>query len=186
MHEFDRAGRSHMHHLPLNDKDLFAQPCRYSNLAGILFDALDFNYAPEAFGLRRGYFFPEIIDSTAQYVRAVTPAVISWLNSLRQLRTTRLFLLTNSHSDFTEMLLNFAYGANWKEVFDIVVVNSCKPLFFTNSALKSPFHRVNSGHAVGDKLGKLELGSTVIWGNAVEFQQFLEATHKWDGNADLV
>jgi hypothetical protein len=53
--------------------------------------------------------------------------------SLRR-RSVVLVLATNSHVDYTHLLMSYAFGANWQALFDIIVVDSRKPGFFKGSA----------------------------------------------------
>ncbi len=69
----------------------------------------------------------------------MTTKVKSWLSALRA-QGTRLFILTNSHSDYTNHLLTYAHGPDWKSAFDIIIVNGRKPAFFTHDAQSSPFY----------------------------------------------
>ena len=40
---------------------------------------------------------------------------------------TKLFLCTNSGSDYAEFLLGYAYGGDWHTLFDAVVFDARKP-----------------------------------------------------------
>lgn len=46
--------------------------------------------------------------------------------------------VTNSKLDYTTLLLNHAFGEDWKSCFDIIVVHAQKGRFFEE---KSPFKR---------------------------------------------
>ena len=38
----------------------------------------------------------------------------------------RLALITNSHVDYSELLMRFAFGPDWRRLFDLVVFNAGK------------------------------------------------------------
>ena len=50
---------------------------------------------------------------------------------LRELknRGKKLFIATNNHLVFTDMLMVQTLGRNWKKLFDINIINCRKPLF---------------------------------------------------------
>jgi hypothetical protein len=52
----------------------------------------------------------------------------------------RTFLVTNSKTDYATLLLNYSFGEDWRSVFDIVIMNARKPLFFY---AKMPFKLVD-------------------------------------------
>ena len=113
----------------------------YSKIQGDMGAALDYNFLPSQFAARGGYFFPAVIDHPEQYLRKTTDRVKTWLADLRS-SGSRTFLLTNSHTDYTDHLMHYAYGQDWMQAFDVVIVNSRKPLFFTASKEDSPFYDV--------------------------------------------
>ena len=59
------------------------------------------------------------------------PEVREWLLTLRE-QGCRLFLVTNSHFDYTDLLLSYSFGEDWRSLFDISIVYAQKPSFFKN------------------------------------------------------
>jgi HAD superfamily 5'-nucleotidase-like hydrolase len=82
----------------------------------------------------RGLFFKEFRERTGDYLYK-RPFVKRWIERVRQQSpTTRIFLVTNSMVDFTDLLCRFALdaGADWPELFDLVIFKARKPHFFTH------------------------------------------------------
>ena len=45
----------------------------------------------------------------------------------------KLFVCTNKHIDYVELTLGVTLGNDWKEIFDLVLVDCKKSLFFRNT-----------------------------------------------------
>src|SRR5690606_21540096 len=76
-----------------------------------------------------GYFFPEIVAHPERYIY---PAV-EFRETLRRLRYVGgkyLFVLTNSHYEYLDHTMSFAYGRDWADLFDLVVCKAGKPTCF--------------------------------------------------------
>ncbi|MBI5498199.1 MAG: HAD-IG family 5'-nucleotidase [Deltaproteobacteria bacterium] len=98
--------------------------------------------------------------------------------TLHKLRSSgkKLFLLTNSHWDYTNHVMNFLLEGHigeypsWRHFFDVVVVGSGKPRFFTETP---PFQELDP--ATGDKRPihnptRFERGKVYLGGNIREFE----------------
>ena len=61
---------------------------------------------------------------------------------LRKLREQGkfLFLATNSHFEYMELIMSTTLGEDWRQFFDMVCANSRKPLFFSGT---QPFWKCN-------------------------------------------
>ena len=86
-----------------------------------------------------------------------------------------LFLLTNSHWDYTNILMSFLYEestdltSHWKDYFDYIIVGSGKPGFFTGS---QPFFQVMEDTGLlKPHSGKFEKGKVYHGGNGHKFQE---------------
>ena len=44
----------------------------------------------------------------------------------------KIFLATNSHMDYADMILTNSIGSDWWEMFDLISVASLKPSFWKN------------------------------------------------------
>lgn len=54
-----------------------------------------------------------------------------------------VFLLTNSDIDYTNLLMNYAVGEHWPEMFDMVVCAAGKPGFFKSEEPLVKFHELD-------------------------------------------
>ncbi len=101
--------------------------------------------------------------------------------ALHKLRSTgkRLFLLTNSHLDYTEAVMRHVLDAvlpeypSWRNYFDAVITASRKPGFFSGT---TPFVEVDAdGQPVAGDVVALERGRTYVGGNRAELERLLGA-----------
>ncbi|QQR89981.1 MAG: HAD-IG family 5'-nucleotidase [Myxococcales bacterium] len=90
----------------------------------------------------------------------------------------KLLLITNSEWHYSEAMMNYAFAPflpkkmNWKELFDVIIVEAQKPDFFTTR--KSIFEIVD--HKEGllrPFFGKLKKGGTYLGGNAALLEDWL-------------
>ncbi|KAL3061311.1 hypothetical protein OYC64_009482 [Pagothenia borchgrevinki] len=80
----------------------------------------------------------------------------------------KMFLITNSPFDFVDRGMNFIVGKDWRDLFDIVIVQADKPGFFNDR--RKPFRRVtDKGALLWDRIHKLEKGKIYKQGNLYEF-----------------
>uniref|UniRef100_A0A3P8XRF3 5'-nucleotidase domain containing 3 n=1 Tax=Esox lucius TaxID=8010 RepID=A0A3P8XRF3_ESOLU len=80
----------------------------------------------------------------------------------------KMFLITNSPFDFVDRGMNYIVGTEWRELFDIVIVQADKPGFFNDR--RKPFRRVtDKGVLHWDRIHKLEKGNIYKQGNLYEF-----------------
>ncbi|XP_010790629.1 5'-nucleotidase domain-containing protein 3 [Notothenia coriiceps] len=80
----------------------------------------------------------------------------------------KMFLITNSPFDFVDRGMNFIVGKDWRDLFDIVIVQADKPGFFNDR--RKPFRRVtDNGALLWDRIHKLEKGKIYKQGNLYEF-----------------
>jgi hypothetical protein len=55
-------------------------------------------------------------------------------------RGKQTFLSTNSHDEWTDAIMSASLGSQWQNFFDLVLLNSRKPLFWRASA---PFYQLD-------------------------------------------
>nr|XP_033807638.1 5'-nucleotidase domain-containing protein 3 isoform X2 [Geotrypetes seraphini] len=80
----------------------------------------------------------------------------------------KMFLITNSPSSFVDKGMNFIVGKDWRNLFDIVIVQADKPNFFNDK--RRPFRKVTErGLLLWDKIHKLDKGQIYKQGNLYEF-----------------
>ena len=105
---------------------------RYARIPADLFEGFD--YTADALAEGRGGFFPALKADIGSYVHA-RPWLRRWLGNLRsgggQGRGPRVFLATNSHADFADLLLRHTFGDDWATAMaDVLIVNCQKPAWF--------------------------------------------------------
>ncbi|MBH1989251.1 MAG: HAD-IG family 5'-nucleotidase [Myxococcaceae bacterium] len=89
--------------------------------------------------------------------------------TLHKLRSSgkKLFLLTNSHFDYTETVMSYLLG-NWMPYFDYVITDSRKPAFFTEGA---PFKKISekSSHPIyeGGNIAEFEEMAGLVGGKVL-------------------
>ncbi|XP_061750240.1 5'-nucleotidase domain-containing protein 3 [Nerophis ophidion] len=92
----------------------------------------------------------------------------------------KMFLITNSPFDFVDRGMNYIVGRDWRDLFDVVIVQADKPSFFNDR--RKPFRRVtDKGALLWDRIHKLEKGQIYKQGNLYEFLRLTE----WSGSKVL-
>uniref|UniRef100_A0A1A8KU69 5'-nucleotidase domain containing 3 n=1 Tax=Nothobranchius kuhntae TaxID=321403 RepID=A0A1A8KU69_NOTKU len=80
----------------------------------------------------------------------------------------RMFLITNSPFDFVNRGMSYIVGEDWRDLFDVVIVQADKPSFFNDR--RKPFRRVtDKGALLWDRIHRLERGQIYKQGNLYEF-----------------
>eukprot|EP01006_Ploeotia_vitrea_P043245 TRINITY_DN66705_c3_g1_i1.p2 TRINITY_DN66705_c3_g1~~TRINITY_DN66705_c3_g1_i1.p2 ORF type:complete len:535 (+),score=252.86 TRINITY_DN66705_c3_g1_i1:25-1605(+) len=107
---------------------------RYKRLFNDLIGGYGYNFNE----YDKGWYFP-ILKGDADMSKHIgnyiykRDEVVEWLKSLRA-AGKRLFVVTNSRYDYTNLLGTYAFGENWRELFDFVSVHAHKGEFFTEQA----------------------------------------------------
>ncbi|XP_061314354.1 5'-nucleotidase domain-containing protein 2 isoform X2 [Pezoporus flaviventris] len=80
----------------------------------------------------------------------------------------KLFLITNSPFSFVDKGMKHMVGKNWRDLFDMVIVQADKPNFFTDR--RKPFRKLDdNGSLQWDKINQLEKGKIYKEGNLFDF-----------------
>uniref|UniRef100_A0ACB8FMK7 5'-nucleotidase domain-containing protein 3 n=1 Tax=Sphaerodactylus townsendi TaxID=933632 RepID=A0ACB8FMK7_9SAUR len=80
----------------------------------------------------------------------------------------KMFLITNSPSSFVDRGMKYIVGKDWRDLFDVVIVQADKPNFFNDK--RRPFRKVNErGVLLWDKINELQKGQIYKQGNLYEF-----------------
>ncbi|CAL8275657.1 unnamed protein product [Boreogadus saida] len=122
----------------------------------------------EAIGMvhLKGFMYKWITQDLEKFILSGEPtrAVLQRLVS----QGKKLFLITNSPFSFVDKGMVYMVGQNWREFFDVIIVQADKPHFF-NDCVK-PFRRLDSnGDLQWDKINSLEKGQIYKQGNLFEF-----------------
>ncbi|XP_016086608.1 5'-nucleotidase domain-containing protein 2 [Sinocyclocheilus grahami] len=114
----------------------------------------------------KGYMYKWIMQDLEKYILRgdETYAVLHRLAS----HGKKLFLITNSPFSFVDKGMKYMVGKEWRDFFDVVIVQADKPHFF-NDCLK-PFRRLDSnGDLQWDRIKSLDKGQIYKQGNLVDF-----------------
>ncbi|TSQ92616.1 5'-nucleotidase domain-containing protein 3 [Bagarius yarrelli] len=114
------------------------------------------------------YFMKHNIDyePVHLYKDVKTHAVLKKLSA----NGKKMFLITNSPLDFVDRGMNYIIGKDWRDLFDVVIVQADKPGFFNDR--RKPFRRVtDKGVLLWDRIHHLEKGQI--------YKQDLTLKHGW-------
>ncbi|XP_073476405.1 5'-nucleotidase domain-containing protein 3 [Aquarana catesbeiana] len=114
----------------------------------------------------KGLMYRAVEADIERYIRygEKTRAVLAKLAS----NGKKMFLITNSPSSFVDKGMNFIVGKDWRDLFDVVIVQADKPNFFNDK--RRPFRKVTDrGVLLWDKIHQLEKGKIYKQGNLFEF-----------------
>ncbi|XP_031632609.1 5'-nucleotidase domain-containing protein 3, partial [Contarinia nasturtii] len=93
----------------------------------------------------------------------------------------QLFLVTNSPYHFVNQGMNMLVGQNWKDYFDIVIVQARKPRFFTDETRPFRVFDTRAGTHLWDRVCQLEKGRTYFEGTVKQLQEMMN----WSGHEVL-
>ncbi|KAF4091130.1 hypothetical protein AMELA_G00033430 [Ameiurus melas] len=114
----------------------------------------------------KGIMYREVEADIEKYIcyGEQTHAVLKKLSA----NGKKMFLITNSPLDFVDRGMNFIVGKDWRDLFDVVIVQADKPGFFNDR--RKPFRRVtDKGVLLWDRIHHLEKGQIYKQGNLYEF-----------------
>ncbi|XP_044764654.1 5'-nucleotidase domain-containing protein 3 [Coccinella septempunctata] len=83
----------------------------------------------------------------------------------------KLFLVTNSPYKFVNKGMEHLVGYNWKDYFDVVIVQARKPKFFTDISRPIRVYDERSGMHIWDKVNRLEKGVIYYEGTVKQLQE---------------
>ncbi|XP_039723460.1 5'-nucleotidase domain-containing protein 2 isoform X2 [Pteropus medius] len=85
----------------------------------------------------------------------------------------QLFLITNSPFSFVDKGMRHMVGPDWRQLFDVVIVQADKPSFFTDP--RKPFRKLDEkGSLQWDRITRLEKGKIYRQGNLFDFLRLTE------------
>jgi len=99
-----------------------------------------------------GDYYNKIIENRDRYLYTHEKMV----GALKELKAKGkvVFLVTDSHYEFTEALMSHGYGENWREYFDFIIVHGSKRKFFIPN--DKQFRKINISET--NKLGPAVTG----------------------------
>lgn len=117
----------------------------YYDLSDDIHATINYNFG----NFEDGYYFEPFRNGTISDLIFDRKNLVPWLRNLRQ-SGVKLMLLTNSNHHYTKVMMNFAFGEDWKPLFDLVVYRTKKPTFFLQEA---PFYKLVDPLAKGETIG---------------------------------
>ena len=113
-------------------------------------------------------FHSETRSNPQQYLHR-DPELIPFLLRLRQ-EGKKMFVITNSPFDTVDAGMSYMVGHNWRELFEVIIVEAGKPHFFTNNG--KPFREMDMKRKTGrwEKVAQLEKGKIYVGGTIEQFQ----------------
>jgi len=161
----------------------------YRSHAEALFDALMYNFAEWG----KGGYFSDITIYPERYL-IKQPNVRKWLVDLRQKHKKFLFLLTNSLPEYTNVLMNYSFGTDWVQLFDIVSVHAQKPTWFTGTHAYYSFQFKPRKHSeypgqsdpILSEVSNLKLNGHFITGNSKMLVEFFSKQKKLSKPLEVV
>lgn len=123
------------------DKKSKEDSVTYEHIWQDIISALSLNFQAASFDNDKGMFFPSLKNNISKYVKKCPPSIFSWIKMLRD-QGKVVALITDSSQNFASLLMNYAFGEDWKELFDFVIAYANKPNFFYESTKDRPFHTI--------------------------------------------
>jgi len=157
--------------------DIFSKP-EMSLIAGLTdyFQSHHLDYQPESLyhdvakciGRAHATFHSETRANPRLYLHRDIE-LIPYLKMLQE-ADKKVFLITNSPFETVDAGMSYKVGEDWRELFDVIIVQAGKPHFFTNNA--QPFRELQTDKNVflWDTVTKLEKGKIYAGGMIEDFQ----------------
>ncbi|CAI4225615.1 unnamed protein product [Auanema sp. JU1783] len=117
-----------------------------------------------------------IMNDPAKYVEK-DPRAGPMFQQLRQ-HDKQTFLLTNSDWKYTNVMMTFLLGENWRNSFNLIVVDACKPKWFSNGTVFREVNTETGSHKLGLHNTTLKEGVVYSGGNSDAFHKLLNARGK--------
>jgi len=83
----------------------------------------------------------------------------------------KLFLVTNSPFTFVDKGMSYLIGSEWREIFDVIIVQARKPRFFTEHIRPFRLYDTDQGTHLWDKVHQLEKGRVYYEGTVSQLQR---------------
>ncbi|XP_037925825.1 5'-nucleotidase domain-containing protein 3 isoform X2 [Hermetia illucens] len=93
----------------------------------------------------------------------------------------KLFLVTNSPFNFVNKGMSLLIGSDWREYFDVIIVQARKPLFFTDESRPLRIYDVESQTHLWDRITKLNRNKIYYEGTVKQLQELTG----WRGHSVL-
>ncbi|SPP74168.1 5'-nucleotidase domain-containing protein 3 [Drosophila guanche] len=168
--------------------DLFSVPemCLLCNVIEY-FERNRIDYNPEivfhdtrtAMGSCHPIMHGKVMVNTAKYIER-NPKLVKFFEKLQN-AGKNLFLVTNSPFSFVNCGMTFLVGANWRDFFDVVIVQARKPKFFTDESRPIRLFDEKTRSHLWDRVFNLEKGKIYYEGSVRQLQEL----KGWRGHSVL-
>ncbi|CAI2356663.1 unnamed protein product [Caenorhabditis sp. 36 PRJEB53466] len=167
--------------------DFFDKHADYSQLAdktGVKGGEVMMSYKSIFQDLRRVIDWVHVESSMKQQVMADPEKYVlrderasRFLNQLRE-HGKKTFLLTNSDWSYTNVMMKFILGDEWRQYFHIIVVDSCKPRWFAEGTVFREVNTNTGSYKLGIHTGPLREGVVYSGGSCDAFQKMMKCRGK--------
>ncbi|XP_017066554.1 5'-nucleotidase domain-containing protein 3 [Drosophila eugracilis] len=168
--------------------DLFSVPemCLLCNVIEY-FERNRIDYNPEivfhdtrtAMGSCHPIMHGKVMMNTEKYIER-NPKLVKFFEKLQQ-AGKNLFLVTNSPYSFVNCGMSWLVGSNWRDFFDVVIVQARKPKFFTDESRPIRLFDERTQSHLWDRVFKLEKGKIYYEGSVRQLQEL----KGWRGHSVL-
>ena len=116
-----------------------------------------------------GDFFPAVCKDPSRFIQQ-QPKLKETIKKLRDAGKL-IFLATNSHEEYMEIIMKATLGDDWKSYFDLINANCRKPAFFGKD---QPFYTIDktADNIKGPVAQFLVKGETYLQGNTQMANEF--------------
>jgi len=94
----------------------------------------------------------------------------------------KVFLLTSSHCDYAQLVMNYCVGEDWRDYFDVVISKAKKPRFFKE---QFPFMEVDAERLCEVEGSNVELLQQGGWYSEGNCDVLMKSFQAWTGKSDL-
>ncbi|KAN0029836.1 hypothetical protein ACTA71_007973 [Dictyostelium dimigraforme] len=93
-----------------------------------------------------GHYYTSFRNDPSKYIYKVSDQLKNWLMEIRSKNNTKVLLITNSKSEYCHSVMEYSFGANFRDYFDCIIVDAKKPEFFKGDINSKPFTKLMSFH----------------------------------------
>ncbi|TRY68010.1 hypothetical protein DNTS_007259 [Danionella cerebrum] len=121
-----------------------------------------------------GTYFPRVKRCPGQFLQPCSETLKRWLQSLKNSGKI-LLLITSSHSDYCRLVCEHILGADFEELFEVIITNALKPGFFSLVPQQRPFRTLVDDVEDSEGLVALEKPGWYSQGNWPHLHELLKS-----------
>lgn len=142
----------------------------YYGLTDDIYATINYNFG----NYEESYYFEPFRNKSFSDLIYERKNLVPWLQGLQQ-QGIKVFLMTNSNHHYTKVMMDYAFGEDWKALFSSIIYRSRKPTFFLHD---TPFSKLEDALIAGETEGlrvvpndeKIEEGVEYYGGNERKFR----------------